>query len=232
MRVGFLRHCIALILSALVAVSCNSAEKSEDYLSVNEHKSGEWSPELSDAEKATLFKIADDTLKWCVDGSKGKFDLGRYAITEKLKIDTGTFVTLKLGDRLRGCIGTLTAVEPLYKSVHRNAVNAAMHDTRFHQPYGPGPVSASELPELNVHISILSPVRRIASLDEFKLGEHGIIIEKGGRGAVYLPEVAVEQRWDVEQTLSSLCQKAGLSADAWREGAEFSIFSSVVLSLD
>ncbi len=217
---------------AVLTLSCTSSEKAEDGLNVKEHKSGEWSPELSDAEKETLFLITDDTLAWCVEGSNGKFDFSGYAITDKLKVETGTFVTLNIGESLRGCVGTLEPVEALYRSVHRNAINAAMNDTRFHKPYGPGPLSASELPELNVHISILSPVRRIAGLDDFKLGEHGIILEKQGRGAVYLPEVAVEQRWDVDETLSSLCEKAGLPPDGWRDGAEFSIFSSVVLSID
>ena len=81
-----------------------------------------------------------------------------------------------------------------------------------------------------MHISLLSPIIDIASVDEFKIGEHGIIIEKGSYRAVYLPEVAVEQKWTKEETLSSLSLKAGMDRDGWRKGAKFKVFSSVVFS--
>jgi AmmeMemoRadiSam system protein A len=190
---------------------------------VKESRGGEWSPHLTDKEKEVLFAIATDTLNWCVAGRKGAFDRGAYVLTDKLKIPMATFVTLKIGGRLRGCIGSLAPAAPLYESVHDNAVNASLNDYRFR------PVRAEELAKIDVHISILSPIVDIASIDEFKLGEHGIILRKGMNRAVYLPEVAVEQKWTVEQTLSSLSQKAGMSADAWREGASFQVFSSVVL---
>lgn len=193
-------------------------------IQVIEHKSGDWSPELSDSEKETLFRIADDTLDWCISGDAGNFDFSAYDITEKLKTDTATFVTLKIDGMLRGCIGSLAPVESLHMSVHSNAVNASMRDPRF------GPVSGRERDRLEVDISILSPIVPIGGPNEFRIGEHGIIMEKGRCRSVYLPEVAVEQRWNVEQTLSSLSQKAGLGPDEWREGASFSVFSSVVLS--
>jgi uncharacterized protein (TIGR00296 family) len=91
-------------------------------------------------------------------------------------------------------------------------------------------VTEKELERIDLHISILSPIRDIPSHDAFKIGEHGIIIEKGMYRAVYLPEVAVEQKWTVEETLSSLSRKAGMSPDAWRQGTRFRVFSSVVLS--
>ena len=191
---------------------------------VNEHKSGEWTPGLSDAEKATLFAIAKDTLEWCVKGGKGEFAFDKYTITDKMKKDTATFVTLKIRGMLRGCIGSLAPVEPLYRSVHNNAVNSALRDYRFR------PVTAGELGKIDVHISLLSPIVDIASLKEFKLGEHGIIMEKGRYCAVYLPEVAIEQKWTRDETLASLSEKAGLPGDAWKKDAAFKVFSSVVLS--
>jgi len=193
---------------------------------MKEHRSGEWTPELSDAERETLFAIANDTLQWCIKGEGGMFDFSRYTLTDKLEVPMATFVTLKINGMLRGCIGSLMPMAPLYKSVHDNAVNASLKDHRFR------PVSVLELPQLDVHISVLSPIVPIDSLEEFKLGEHGIILEKGFGRAVYLPEVAPEQGWTVEETLSSLSQKAGLPADAWRSGAKFKVFSSVVLSKD
>jgi AmmeMemoRadiSam system protein A len=187
-------------------------------------RSGDWTPGLGEKEKETLFAIAEDTLAWCVTGRKGEFSYAKYDITDKLKVKTATFVTLKIHGNLRGCIGSLTPVQPLYESVHDNAINAALNDYRFR------PVTPMELPRLNVHVSILSPIVDIASLDQFKIGEHGIIMEKGRYRAVYLPEVAVEQRWTKEETLSSLSEKAGAPSDAWRTGARFKVFSSVVLA--
>ena len=191
---------------------------------MKEVRSGDWSPALSESEQATLFAIASDTLAWCVAGRKGDFDLARYELTDALTIPTATFVTLKLNGQLRGCIGSLAPVASLAESVHDNAVNAALHDTRFR------PVSVAECARLELHISILSPIRDITTLDAFILGEHGIILRKGMHRAVYLPEVATEQRWTRDQTLASLSQKAGMPEDGWREGARFQIFSSVVLS--
>lgn len=191
---------------------------------MKEHRSGTWTPGLSEAEKSTLFAIARDTLKWCVEAQKGKFDFGRYTLTPLMKADTATFVTLKIRGNLRGCIGSLAPVEPLYVSVHGNAINAALRDPRFE------PVQPGELSRITVDVSILSPIRDIASISDFKIGQQGIILEKGRYRAVYLPEVATEQGWTVEETLSSLSQKAGLPAHAWREGAHFKVFESVVLS--
>ena len=191
---------------------------------VKEQRSGSWTPGLTDAEKKTLFALANDTLKWCVEGQRGPFDFKKYELTPLLKTDMATFVTLKINGDLRGCIGSLAPVEALYRSVHNNAVNAALRDPRF------TPVQTRELAHLEVDVSLLSPIRDIPSIADFKLGRQGIILEKGRYRAVYLPEVAPEQGWTVEETLTSLSQKAGLPADAWREGAKFKVFESVVLS--
>ena len=191
---------------------------------VKEQKSGEWTPNLSDAEKETLFAIAQDTLDWCVKGNKSNFSFDKYQITDKMRANTATFVTLKIDGMLRGCIGSLAPEEPMYKSVHNNTVNAALHDYRFTR------VTVDEISTINIHISLLSPIEDIRSLDAFKLGAHGIIMEKGRYRAVYLPEVAIEQKWTKEETLESLSEKAGLPGGAWKEGARFKVFSSVVLS--
>lgn len=201
-------------------------EKEERGVKVKEIRSGEWSPCLSDGEKETLFAIVEDTLEWCVNGAKDTFSFDRYVLTDKMKTNTATFVTLKIQDRLRGCIGSLAPVDPMYQSVHENAVLASMRDHRFR------PVSPEELKLLEVHISLLSPITPIPSVDDFKLGEHGIIIEKGMYRAVYLPEVAIEQNWTKDETLSSLSMKAGMSGEAWKKGASFKVFSSVVLCKD
>ncbi len=200
---------------------------------MKEHQSGTWTPGLSDDEKRTLFAIARDTLAWCVNRAAGgtsnqprNFPIESYPLTAKLKAKTATFVTLKIKGDLRGCIGSLAPVEPLYLSVHHNAINAAQEDPRF------PPVRPAELTHIEIDVSILSPIRKIASLDEFKLGQMGIILEKGMHRSVFLPEVATEQGWTKEETLAHLSQKAGLPADAWKKDARFQVFESVVLALD
>ncbi|MBI2441953.1 MAG: AmmeMemoRadiSam system protein A [Lentisphaerae bacterium] len=203
----------------------------EPKMKINEHRSGAWTPDLTEEEKATLFSIAKDTLAWCVSkadsGEKEPFAIEGYALTPKLKTPLHTFVTLKTRGDLRGCIGSLppAAALPLYRSVHQNAISAALHDYRF------SPVQPAELATIAVDVSILSPVKTIPNLEAFKLGKHGIILSKGASRAVFLPEVATEQGWTKEETLAHLSRKAGLAADAWHRDAQFQVFESVVLSL-
>lgn len=193
---------------------------------MKEQRSGTWSPGLAEDEKSVLFAIAEDTLQWCVNRTKGEFPMEQYNVTPKLKEQRATFVTLEKDGQLRGCIGSLAPVEALYLSVHHNAINAALEDPRF------SPVQPSELPHLEIHVSILSPIVDIPSLNDFKIGQHGIILEQGRARAVFLPEVAVEQGWSKEETLSYLSMKAGLPRDAWRKDTRFKVFESVVLAIE
>ncbi|MDD4817553.1 MAG: AmmeMemoRadiSam system protein A [Victivallaceae bacterium] len=134
------------------------------------------------------------------------------------------FVTLNdASGELRGCIGSIEAVEPLGDSLERNALNAALCDPRF------PPVEPDELPELHIEVSVLTPLRLIASPAEFVVGRHGILFELGRSHAVFLPQVAVEQGWDAETTLNFLANKAGLPKEAWRHPqARFSVFEAEV----
>lgn len=134
----------------------------------------------------------------------------------------GAFVTLHKHGRLRGCIGAIEPTQPLWEAIVGNAINAACHDPRFN------PVTASELAELDIEISVLTPPREVPRAEDFQVGTHGIIIEKNGRRAVFLPQVAPEQGWDREETLAHLSRKAGLSADDWRSGMRFWVFEAQV----
>jgi hypothetical protein len=205
------------------SVSQSSREESQE-VKVEEHRSGDWSPGLSEKERQTLLDIAEDTLAWCTGEPGSHFSFDSYEISGKLKEKLATFVTLDKEGMLRGCIGTLEPRDALFRSVHANTVSAARNDFRF------PPVAPEEIPAIKLRVSILSPIEPIGSIEEFKLGEHGIILEKGRNRAVFLPEVATEQKWSTEETLSALSQKAGLSPDGWREGASFKVFSSVVLA--
>ena len=143
---------------------------------------------------------------------------------EVLKERRGVFVTLTKHGELRGCIGHHESDEPLYKLVPEMAVAAGFRDPRFH------PLSKKELEDVRIKVSVyLTNVYRIEDLSEFEMGKHGIIMMKGGRGATYLPEVPLEAGWTtVEEEMASLCRKAGLPGEAWREGAEFYVYRTQV----
>jgi AmmeMemoRadiSam system protein A len=121
----------------------------------------------------------------------------------------GAFVTLKIDGRLRGCIGHVIGVVPLWRAVRDNAIAAAFEDPRFH------PLQADELPLTHIEISALTPLRR-ATADQVTVGRDGILIERGRARGLLLPQVAVEYGWDLETFLDHTCRKAGLEAGCWR----------------
>jgi hypothetical protein len=132
----------------------------------------------------------------------------------------GAFVTLRNGGTLRGCIGYVAPIKPTWEAVLDNAAAAAVRDPRF------PPVSVRDLPLLEVEVSVLTEPAPIADWRAFEPGRDGIVLEKNGRRAVFLPEVATQQGWGREETLTRLAVKAGLPPDAWREGAKFAVFTS------
>jgi len=140
-----------------------------------------------------------------------------------LKEKRGAFVTLKIGGELRGCIGYIIPVKPLYQTVRDVAESAALKDPRF------SPVSARELPELEFEISALSPIRTVSNVDEIVVGRDGIIIKRGFYQGLLLPQVATEYGWSREEFLQHTCLKAGLPKDAWKQvGTDISVFSAEV----
>ena len=183
----------------------------------------EWDPGLTGSERAELLKIARDTLVWCTGGDAGQFNFGKYLITAPLCEKYATFVTLHQASDLRGCIGSLEPEAELYRSVHDNTINAALRDFRFPS------VSPDEVSSIHIAVSILSPIKPVSGVEEFEVGRDGIIMEKGMHRAVFLPEVATEQGWTREDTLSHLSSKAGLRPDAWRDGCRFLVFQSFKL---
>jgi AmmeMemoRadiSam system protein A len=142
----------------------------------------------------------------------------------------GAFVTLKKSrsedeSSLRGCIGSMIANLPLYEEILRLAVEAAFHDPRFH------PVTSDELEQINFEISVLTELTQIGSYHDIRIGTDGILLSCSGRRAVFLPQVPVEQQWDLETTLTHLCLKAGLDQDAWKDSlCSFEVFQAEVFS--
>ncbi|MFA5141159.1 MAG: AmmeMemoRadiSam system protein B [Elusimicrobiota bacterium] len=179
---------------------------------------------LDPEEQKEVVALARATVEAYVRGRKVPDEKSLEAKVRKgLKKDRGLFVTLRKHGELRGCIGDIAGREPLYKGVVANAVNAAVNDTRF------SPVQAGELGDITVEVSILSPLKPAGGYRDILPGWHGVVLSKGRRGAVFLPQVAVEFGWEVEEFLSHLARKAGMGADDWREGAGFELFEAQIV---
>jgi AmmeMemoRadiSam system protein A len=136
----------------------------------------------------------------------------------------GAFVTLKKHGELRGCIGNMTPDLPLYQVVSRMALSAAFHDSRFSR------LSLTELKDVKIEISVLTPYRRVESVDQIRVGQDGVLFKRSGRSAVFLPQVAPEQGWTRNEMLDNLCRKAGLASDCWKQEAEFHTFQAIIFS--
>jgi MEMO1 family protein len=136
----------------------------------------------------------------------------------------GVFVTLKKRGRLRGCIGRIIPDAPLCRLVGTVALQSAFSDTRF------SPVTLEEMKDIEIELSVLTPIKRIAKAADIVVGRDGVILQKGGRSAVFLPQVAPEQGWNREEMLNHLAAKAGLPEESWKEGTQFSTFQAIVFS--
>jgi AmmeMemoRadiSam system protein A len=138
-----------------------------------------------------------------------------------LREPRGAFTTLHKNRQLRGCIGYVIAHAPLDQTIRETARAAAMEDTRF------SPVVAAELDALQIEISVLSPMFRIAPEDVI-VGRHGLMISHHGHRGLLLPQVPIEWGWDRETFLAQTCRKAGLPMDSWRHGAQLEAFTAEV----
>ncbi|GIW43273.1 MAG: AmmeMemoRadiSam system protein A [Candidatus Binatia bacterium] len=183
-------------------------------MSVNESKA----LELPDESWELLGGLARESIRARLAGIAPPWLEG---VPRPLRQPAGVFVTLFLGTQLRGCVGTVEASEPLFRTVPRLAVAAAFEDFRF------PPVEWSEADKLTIEISLLSPLREVASPEEIVVGTHGVVLVHDGQRAVFLPKVAVEQGWDRTTLLEQLCRKAGLPADAvQRPGTKLFVFTT------
>ncbi len=174
---------------------------------------------LSEADKTALLRLARHRIATRVKAADAKFEWTPSPAASQVM---GTFVTLHKHGQLRGCIGEIVPRRPLHEAVAEQAVNAALHDPRFPR------LRPEELDDVVIEISALTAPRRVASPAEIETGRHGIVLHKAGRSAVFLPQVAVEQGWSLETTLSQLARKAGLGPGAWESGCEFEVFEAIV----
>lgn len=174
--------------------------------------------ELTDQEKKTLLEIA----KRAIIAKAGNRELPKLTMDSTvLKEKRGAFVTLRKRGHLRGCIGYIKAVKSLAETIQEMAVAAAFHDPRFPS------VKSEEIRDLNLEISVLSPLQKIENINDIEVGKHGLYIVRGYNSGLLLPQVATEYGWDREDFLKETCYKAGLPPEAWKDPeTEIYIFSA------
>ena len=130
---------------------------------------------------------------------------------EELNIMRGAFVTIKIDEELRGCIGYIIPIRPLGTTIIDCAIASATEDPRF------SPLKPKELSKITLEISVLSPLKRVKKIEEIQVGTHGIVISKGFNRGLLLPQVATEYSWDRQAFLEQTCYKAGLPRNAWQD---------------
>jgi AmmeMemoRadiSam system protein A len=182
---------------------------------------------MDDKHKQTLLKVARDTVEVVVNRQPVQKPTSD---DPALNVPGGCFVTLKNHGKLRGCIGQFVSEEPLIELIAEMAKASATSDTRFLA----NPITASELNQLDIEISVLSPLKRTDDPLSLRLGTDGIYIKKGYASGCFLPQVATETGWDKEEFLSYCCaHKAGLRPDAWRDSdTEVYLFTAEIFGAD
>ncbi len=176
--------------------------------------------ELSVELQQKLLHIARETIQQYIrHHQKPEFT----AEEQGLQQEAGAFVTIKRHGQLRGCIGHVQGIAPLYQTIIDMAIAASTHDPRF------APVTEDELDDLHLEISVMSPLRKIVNPGEVQVGVHGLLVKRGARSGLLLPQVATEQHWDRQTFLEHTCLKAGLSPNDWTHpDTEIYVFSAQV----
>lgn len=174
---------------------------------------------LTGDEKELLLETARETITAKLAGRKPVYKTH----TDTLEKKCGAFVTLHKEGELRGCIGHLVGIRPLYVTIREMAAASAFEDPRF------PPLRQEELALIDIEISVLSPMKKIKTIDEIETGRHGIYIRNRLRSGTFLPQVAAEQGWSREEFVGCCCLKAGLDKNSWKEQeTEMFIYTAVV----
>ena len=197
-------------MAAMMYKSEESKQKASDGASNNP---------VNEEQQEMLLNLARESIEtYLRTGKKKRFEIH----DERLKIEQGAFVTLRKQGMLRGCIGHIVPIKPLQDTIVDMAIAAATEDPRFPQ------VSLDEMKGICIEISVLSIPRRVQSADEIEMEKHGVIVQKGLRRGVFLPQVATETGWDKKTFLEHLCwSKAGLAKDAWKDkDTELHVFTA------
>lgn len=173
--------------------------------------------EFSPEERVFLLKLAHEAIESACENRTPQFAVPGAHLREP----RGVFTTLYLNGELRGCVGYVFPVMPLYQAVVETARAAASQDTRFH------PVSPQEAPQLQISLSVLSGLKPIEP-ERIEIGRHGLVVTMAGHRGLLLPQVPVEHHWDLATFLEQTCRKAGLPTDAWKAGAFLEAFTAEV----
>lgn len=187
--------------------------------SVLDRKAADAGGALGETDKQEMLKLARRSIRDYIEGEV--FTLPRInggALSRK----QGAFVTLTKKGDLRGCIGHMAEDTPLGVVVAKMALAAAFDDNRFY------PLQANEFKDIEIEISVLTPLKQVSGLTDIVIGRDGTVIEKGGRRAVFLPQVAPEEGWSRDEMLEHLCAKAGLPEDCYKSGCKFFTFQAIV----
>ena len=173
---------------------------------------------LTDNEKTILLSTAMESIASQLEERQGIYP----HTTDKLETPLGSFITLHIDGKLRGCIGHMLPLNALIEDVKTLARESAFHDPRF-----PG-LNIKELKLIDIEISVLSPLEN-SSAEDVVVGKHGIIMKNGYNSGVLLPQVPVEQGWDREEFLTQTCYKAGMNGDCWKDpGTQIETFTAVI----
>lgn len=175
--------------------------------------------ELTEQQRNTLLDLAYQTI---VQYLKTQDISVIHPVDPCLAQAAGAFVTLTRHGDLRGCVGHVAADLPLYLVVQQMAVSAAEYDMRFM------PITLAEMDDIEIEISVLSPLERISSMEQIVIGKHGLLITQGGHRGLLLPQVASERGWSRETFLEAVCDKAGLSPGSWKHGASLQTFTALI----
>ncbi len=178
-------------------------------------------------EQQLLLELARTTLRGHFHGQPPPLNTEeRFAARPKLLQPLGVFVTLRKKGDLRGCIGSIVGAEPLYRGVMTNAIHAAVNDPRF------PPLGQKEAADVQIEISVMTPLRQVDDYHSIRLGHDGVVIRDGRAQAVFLPQVARETGWTLDEFLGQLCLKAGMGRSAYRSSRslQFFVFQAQVFS--
>jgi AmmeMemoRadiSam system protein A len=178
---------------------------------------------LTQEQRRELLRIARSSIAAALQESGQTAGNPEIHPSKELLKPRGAFVTIRIDGELHGCIGYMESLLPLAGVVAEVAVKAALDDPRF------PPLQTSELEKATLEISVLSPMRRISTKEEIRIGEHGLMLEHGFGKGVLLPQVATEYGWNAEEFLEAVCRKSGLHRWVWKDpAAKISVFSAEV----
>jgi AmmeMemoRadiSam system protein B/AmmeMemoRadiSam system protein A len=192
----------------------NEKDKVVGYASIGLYKNP-----LTEGEKKELLSLARNTItEYVTNGKVSEVEMKN----PKLKADGAVFVTIKRNGLLRGCIGHIQPIMPLYQSVIKNAVAACSSDPRFPS------MKKDELKDMDIEVSVLSPLEPLKDVKNVQVGKHGLVIVKGMQSGLLLPQVAQELGWDRETFLEQICAKAGLPRGAWRDADLYTFTAEII----